>query len=864
VNAISPTDRDSYRIKRIHSAGDNYAKAFKTFFNQTIVMPIKQRMYKEFSGNSFSKVKLAEMFKNAIMTDKFEKLIVQTIVSGNKANLKLSKRTNITNRLFTQFLNRKNQLSAICCLRQIIANASDSAKQSERAAEMRRVHMSTVGYVCVAHTPTGEKVGINKQMAIFAFISPPTSSEALKKVLLEDPDVIKLNEVKSPQIIAREHLGRIFVNGYHLGYVRDIIDMAKKYRDLRRDLKINHYTTIFWDIQTNEIHFFVDIGRITRPLIIVYNMKRDPEMFGNSVPKKESKWEQTTAITEEDIQLLYEKKKTAEDLLRERKIEYITPEEQENCYVCPNFKQFKEHRFDETKQYTHLDIEQAVVGLTALTSPFANHNQNTRTIYQTSQCQQTGGVYSLNWPYRMDKEVFLQHINQRALNPTLGGRYIFSNGLNVQVAIMCYSGFNQEDSLIFNAAAIKRGMFYGFKRSYVKADSKQKEEIGMPDVNVTDGIKTANYSKLKDGVVPKGTHLEDEDVVIGRYVPITKGKEGSYKYVDNSIVYKEGEMGVVHDSFKERNEDDELFAKVSYRKPRELEVGDKLSSRAGQKGICALLMREADMPFNREGVRPTIIFNPHGMPTRMTAGQLIESMLSKVCAIKGSYHDATIFKEININDIGDALESYGYERYGNERLISGLTGELISAPIFIGPTYYQRLQHFVADKEYSVCRALFDAVTRQPLEGMSSFGGLKIGEMEQGVLASHGASTFFSEKFYQHSDGFLEYVCRCGLPAVVNVHQNIYKCKRCKDNADICAIPTSWSAKLFHQEVQSLGVSVMRMPVPYRKEIFNYEDDHKEYTAYSGDVVNKLVKYLIDNIDDMNKASDVVKDNISH
>jgi hypothetical protein len=140
------------------------------------------------------------------------------------------------------------------------------------------------------------------------------------------------------------------------------------------------------------------------------------------------------------------------------------------------------------------------------------------------------------------------------------------------------------------------------------------------------------------------------------------------------------------------------------------------SSRAGQKGICALLMREADMPFTKEGIRPAIIFNPHGMPSRMTVSQLLESLLANVCAIKGTHHDATMFKDVDIDSIADEFESYGFHRYGYERMINGITGEYIDVEIYFGPTFYQRLQKFVADAEYSVRHAMTDAITCQPLD----------------------------------------------------------------------------------------------------------------------------------------------------
>ena len=719
---IPQTDRDSYRNKRIHAAGDNYAKAFKTFFNQTIVMPIKRRMVKDFNSSSFSQVTLSNLVKSSVYSEDFERLIVQTITSGTKSSLKIKRRA-VVNRLATQQLHRKNQLNMLATMRQIAATSAESAKQSERASEMRRVHLSSLGYICPTHSPPeGEKVGINKQMAIFAFVAPVSSSEVLKKIILADPGLV-LESTLTPVEISRGSYGRVYVNGHLLGYTADSITLVEKYRKMRRNLDINPYTTIYWDNVENETQFYVDVGRMSRPLIRVFNSERDSDIVKLSKGKKFS---QGIGITSADIKELYRKTKTIDDLLLEQKIEYITPEEQQNCFICPNFDQLARDKNNRLHEYTHCDIPQAILGLTTLTAPFGSHNPVQRVTYQTTQSKQTCGQFCLNWPYRMDKETFLQYTNEMPLAKTAANKYLFPNGNNVIVAMTCYSGYNQEDSLLVNKAAVERGLFDGSKFTYYKTEFEQKEELGNPDASKTDGLKSANYEKLVNGVVVKGMKIEQNDVLIGKFVPMPKGKNDKYLFLDQSIVYKESEPAYVHDVIIDRNEDDTRFCKVALRKIRSVAVGDKFSSRSGQKGICALLMKEADMPVSETGIRPSLIFNPHGLPSRMTCAQLIECLLGKVCAIKGTHHDATIFKKIEIDAIADELESYGFNRYGYERLISGITGEYIDTLIFFGPTFYQRLQKFVADAEYSVRHSLTDAITYQPLDGRGSLGGLVI------------------------------------------------------------------------------------------------------------------------------------------
>lgn len=410
---------------------------------------------------------------------------------------------------------------------------------------------------------------------------------------------------------------------------------------------------------------------------------------------------------------------------------------------------------------------------------------------------------------------------------------------------------NQEDSLIISKAAVERGLFDGSKFTFYKAELEQKEQLGNPDVTKTEGIKSANYGKLVDGVVQRGMHINEDDVLIGKYLAVPKGsgRDAKSVYVDRSIVYKDTEEAIVQNVVIDRNEDAMRFAKVGLRKIRPLAVGDKLSSRSGQKGICALLMREADLPFNLEGMRPDIIFNSHGLPSRMTCAQLIESLVGNVCAIKGTHYDGTIFRENDIESYAEMLEQYGFHRYGYDRMISGITGEYIDTLIFYGPTYYQRLQKFVSDAEYSVRQALTDAVTMQPLDGQASSGGLRVGEMERDVLCSHGVSRFLREKFFNHSDGYTEYICRCGKPAIVNHRDNVYKCKYCKDNADITAVPTSWTSKLFMQEMQACNIGIRRIPRPFVYEV-NDTPEH-EYTQiedYGEDTFKKLNTLVEDTI----------------
>lgn len=1067
LGILAKTDRDSYIDKRIYPAGASFAGPFKAYFNAAIIQKINRRFAKDFRYNSFSSVNLKDSFKNSIYGADFERLMVQSITSGTKAQLSIGKKRQIKNRLSTTLLARSNQLNTLAMLRQITTTAPDNASLSARANEMRRFHMTSLGFICDIHTPTGSRVGINKQLAMFASITQAFSSVIVKDMLSREPLIIPLNDIEDIDIEAK-NLSNVYVNGDWIGCTEDSIKLVSKYRKLKRDLIPDPYISIYWENTQDEVYFWVDSGRMIRPLFIMYNNKRDPEMFPPNMRGKNVPFTQGIALSSEHIRLLYEKKITITDLLKAKVVEYVSPDEQTNYLICPNMDTLKEHMNNELYEYTHCDIPQAQFGITALTSPFGHHNQAVRVIYQGNQSRQTCGYFTMNWPVRCDKHVYLQYKNEYPLVKTAASRYLAPSGLNCVVAIMCNTGYNVEDSIIINKGAIDRGAYDGCKFIFYKVELEQKEEFKTPSIDNTMDIKTANYDKLVDGIIKKGSIVNKGDVLIGKLLQLNRGANDKYKYADKSVVYTENEQAVVHNIIRGTNEDDEQFIKVVLRKVRPVVVGDKFSvkgtsqvltdhgwikfedlnireckiaalgydgklsyvvadglskymydgemyavytknihidatknhklyidvgsgfrlertynvytkkfrtkrwatyggdsklrvlenisideiarqvreniltslpdvvwsldakmsmelmgkilnnnksltasnislindltrltlhcgwtyhiscirntdngnitgytftldkeniepmkeeydseyyynykgmvyclempkthqavyfsretptspacwtgnsSRHGQKGICALLMPDADMPRTKDGMAPFAIINPHALPSRMTIGQLIESLSGTRCAMGGSHLDATMFNKVDIDSISAELEQMGYHSDGYQYLYNGITGEMIHTKIYIGSVFYQRIQKFVKDQVYSACGGPRDIMTGQPLSGMSSKGGLRIGEMEVSALAASGMSRMLSEKFTSHSDGYKQNICRCGRPAVVNHVHGIYSCQHCGDMAHIGEVSTTQSSKLLFQEMDGMNVGVMRLPPPYTYQI---------------------------------------------
>ncbi len=729
---VDSTDRDSFINKRVNPAGNGYAKAFKTQFNLAIVQQVKKKLRKQFKNMPFSQVPLAQSFKNSIYGPDLERALITTIVSGNKEMTLKNKQ--IANRLASEMLNRKNQLNVLSTLRVIRTPNTSASKQDQRADEMRRVHPSYLGYICpIQSADTGEQVGMVKQLALTASIAQPGIGHLLKHKLLEDPMVISLERI-FPDDIHKNSLTKLFVNGDWIGCCTNSPAMFFKYRDLRRgyDIEasslatarventIDRNCTIHWDTNANEINFWVDPGRLTRPLLVVRNnTNMDPigqMILGSKYDAiGDQGFVQDILLNKERIVALRQKKIDTAMLHDNGLIDYISPEELENTYLASSLEELHENRNNSKRRFTHCDIPVGILGVPALTSPFAGHNPPVRTAFQTNQVKQTCGWYALNWPYRVDKHAFLQYYCEMPLIKTIANKYVYPNGSNAIVAIASYGGSNQEDSLLLTKSCSDRGEYKGQHSNFIKTELDSHEKFGNPDEAHTMDIKKhADYSKIQEGFVKPGTHLKKGDIVIGKYYQFPK-PEDAYFYQDKSVPYPYDEEGVVDMVIRARNEDDNEFCKTKISSVRPLEIGSKFSSRAGQKGMTGMQFTQADMMFTTSGIVPTLVVNPHAIPSRMTVNQPMECLAAKLSALVGGIADATVFNKVDLDSIGDKLEELGFDRHGNERMFNGMTGEWIDMTIFIGPTYYQRLQKFAIDEVYSISAGPTSAISRQPL-----------------------------------------------------------------------------------------------------------------------------------------------------
>jgi len=588
MGVIESTDRDSYESKRAFAAGTSFAKTFKTDYNYAVVKEIKQHLGKDFKNTPFSQVQLIESVKGAINSEGLERLLTQSIVTGNKTIT--IKRNEITNRMSSTALYYKNDLAVKSTLNTINTPDNSASKQNERADEMRRVHGTYAGFLDISQSAdTGEKVGKQKQMGCTASIVNATSSFVLKDQLASDPDIISLDDAP-PERIAYEKLAKVFVNGDWIGCCKASHRLVAKYRTMRRHGDIHRLTTIVWKLLVREVYFWVDVGRLVRPLVIVYNnleeYVRSIRVHGNSTDDKTTEpddkksgkveFQQWTKLTREHIIGLRTKKLTMQDLVEQRIVEYISPEEQENAYLARNIILLREHAHNIQFMYTHCDIDQAIFGLVSLASPMANHSNATRITYYTNHRKQSAGWFVLNFPMVIDKNVTFQHYGERPLISTFTDSLTYPNGHNLIIGLAIDGGENQEDSITFNQSSIDCGAFNAAYYYYESAELDKNEQFSNPDYARTMDIKKdAVYEYTHGGFIAEGTRLKKGYVLIVKAAKIPKPVD-QYLYMDKSIVYKYEEEAFVERVIVTRNAEDALICKVKIRANRSLGVGDKL------------------------------------------------------------------------------------------------------------------------------------------------------------------------------------------------------------------------------------------------------------------------------------------------
>lgn len=587
----------------------------------------------------------------------------------------------------------------------------------------------------------------------------------------------------------------VYLNSRYLGVVENIQAFVEDVKDLRRKGSLSEDVNIFADDGAKEVHLFTDEGRARRPLIVVRDGK--------------------SLLTEKQLQQLAQGELSWHDLIRQGVIEYLDAAEEENTFIAYD-------EADLTPEHTHVEISSGVIsGITTALVPFANYAPSSRIIIGSKNQKQALGFYASNYHIRMDMDANILHYPQLPLVKTKIHDVVdyaeHPSGQNMIVAVMCYDGYNMEDGVILNKGSVERGLA---RSTYLRPMGIEElrysgglvDEISVPDKDVKGYRTEHDYRHLEgDGIVYPEAKVHEGDVIIGRTSP-PRFLSGLDEYNlsaatrrESSIILKHGEHGVADLVIVTENEEGNRLVQVRLREERIPEIGDKFTSRHGQKGVTGILVPPQDVPFSVSGVVPDLIFTPHGISSRMTISHLIELVGGKVGALNGRFIDGTLFEAETEESLRQELQGLGFRDDGTEVFYDGRTGKQMLARIYVGNMYYLRLRHMVGNKMQSRARGPIQLLTRQPTEGKAKEGGLRLGEMEKDTLIAHGASLLLKERF--DSDRVTVPVCeKAGLLGYFDARSNKLISPMFGEDSQLSYVEMSYAFKLLLDELLSLGI----------------------------------------------------------
>jgi len=435
-------------------------------------------------------------------------------------------------------------------------------------------------------------------------------------------------------------------------------------------------------------------------------------------------------------------------------------------------------------------------------------------------CRQQAGAAIQNFLLRIDTDLNVLHYPQKPIVKSFvyDTLNIYPAGQNIVVAIMPFYGFNILDAVVFNKGAVDRGLGRSsYFRSYESAENRypggQIDKFEIPSEETVGYLGEESYRRLgEDGLVRVEEWVGEKDTIIGRTSPprfleeISEFGVMKEKRREASMVIRKGKSGYVDKVFVTESEAGNKLVKVKVRSPMVPDLGDKFSSRHGQKGVIGMIVPEEDMPFTADGIKPDLILNPHSIPSRMTIGHLLEMLGGKAAALKGKLVDGTPFSGVKKRELEEMLEEAGMRCDGKETFYDGMTGKRIEGEIFMGVVAYRRLFHMSAHKIQARARGPVQILTRQPTEGKEKEGGLRFGEMEGETLVGHGAAMLLQEKFIEDSDKSIELVCeKCGVIAIDDQIRKKKYCQMC-EGTKIYEVEMSYGFKLMLEELKALGI----------------------------------------------------------
>ena len=793
LEELPTTDIDSYFNKRISTPG--HLLALQT--RQLVRGAFKQvRIHLHKSLNNKKFINITDFFCHRRISNQLH----NAFATGNWGVHK-TQTTNQTG--VCQILNNVNLVSRLSHKRQINTPLNRDGKQPAP----RQLKPSTWGLLCAAETPEGRAVGLLKSFAFLAQVRLGCPSRYVLPILFEDMAVMPLAQYLEEE---PADMTVVMLNGIICGFTARPRRLVAQYRKYRQFHDVPVHSSVSYS--SGRVVIRTDAGDCVRPLV---NLDKLPmlahvfDLYGDNLFQF---WDR---------------------LLIEDVIQYINKEEEFQLNTVCDFGDRK------VGLHTHMELHPCFTlnGVSAGTSVYSNHNQGPRNIYSSAMSKQAIGARRLDFEERMESKTFFLKYPQKSMVTTwpaeIMGYPKEPCGQACVVAIQCYQGFNQEDSVMISKAALERGLFhtsvcqtYRDKEEVHGADTIQFERC---DDKQLAGRRKGNYSNLaaETGIAPVGTLLTKDDVMIGKTIQYTRTRrsespgcarqfKSERKKRDRSTVIKTDEPCRVQKVTMSRTKAGLRAVSLRTIATRVPEVGDKFASTMAQKGVCGMIVAQEDMCRTAEGITPDIIVNCHAIPSRMTIGQLIENFIGKQAAVLGGIADGTPFRGQTMATIQKRVETLGLSSLGKEAMYSGKTGRMLQHPVFMGITYYQRLKHMVADKMHARNTGTNVLLTRQPVEGRARKGGLRVGEMERDAILSHGCTAALVDRLMKSSDAFPAVSCRtCGFLAEPAAPKNIPSimhrtpyCRYCDSHANIAHIMIPYAFKLLVQELGAMHVGL--------------------------------------------------------
>jgi DNA-directed RNA polymerase II subunit RPB2 len=873
LGANTESDRDSYIYKRVDISGFLVGNLFRDYYNQ-FRNAVRNKLDNEYLYGPWRQSTVIKTLVNKMNISKIFRADI--IENGMKKSLKgmwgqnmleEQQDLDLIKQGIVQDLSRISYLGTISHLRRVNTPLDPTAK----IVAPHRLHPSQWGIMCPCESPDGGSIGLLKNMAIMCSITFDANASLMAQCL-KDIGVVMLEDVETTDL---ENSTKVLLNSNWYGVTKDPYVVFNLLKLLKRNAFINIFTSISWNILNNEISVLTEAGRCCRPLYVVDDDTIIADTYVDKVDS-EIKWTRLiqgrlalennadnivdryvnpfTHFKEEDANVIISKLRRTQ-----APIEYIDVEESNTALIA---MYLDDVRNKGNKRYTYCEIHPSTIfSVVTHCIPLANHNQAPRNIFSGAQGKQAIGCYATNFRNRIDTMSYVLHYPQKCLVNTRYMEYINCNNLphgeNLIVAIAAFTGYNMEDSIVMNKTSAERGMFnLTYFKNIIDTEDENKvnnEEfrfmnpLSLANKGRLEKMKYGNYKKIDDYGIPFiNQYISENDVIIGKCKVITKyvedptvdslfgTKTKQLVYEDKSLVADKNISGIVDKVFVYNNVDGKKECKIRFRKIRLPELGDKCCSRSAQKGVVGMLIPQSEMPFTKDGIVPDIIINPHAIPTRMTISHVLECVLAKAGACLGTTVDGTPFNNHNFKDMYGELEHrFGLNKYGNEIMYNGMSGEQMPCEIFIGPTYYERLKHMVADKINYRSTGPITLMTRQPTQGKGNLGGLRIGNMETDSIIAHGMQDFLNESMMKRSDEYM-----------FNLDKNSHFIAGNADKKDIIGVKAPYSMKQLLHEIIGLGVK----PILLTEEDYEMEEIIEE-SAYNQD--SEFHNINIDDADDI-------------